>query len=107
MSRMSPKYDPINREEIDKRENWIRPPKNTQVIEKMYNDFVEGIKKLEKDMAKGKKDEDLALTRKRLGEKGWSLQHLYGYKIKEAKMKELGVVLSVGKIIPKGKSSSR
>ena len=80
--RIDSKNDPINREKKEPRNDWIRPPKNTQVIEEMYNDFIEGIRKLEKDMAKGKTDEELASTRKKLGEKGWSLEKLYGYKIK-------------------------
>lgn len=98
--------DPIYREKREPREDRIHPAKNTTVIEKMYNDFISGIEKLQKDMAKGKSDEELAATRKKLGEKGWSLQNLYGYKIQAKKMKELGIVLSMGKVIPHRQSGS-
>ena len=103
MPRINPKYDPINRQERDKRENLIHPQKPSEVIEKMYDDFAKGIKKLQKQIKNGETKEELARARKRLGQQAWSLENNYGYDLNGFNLESLGILPSVGKILSCGK----
>ena len=75
-----------------------------QVIKNNYDNFMKGIADLEKRIAQGESDEKLEATRKRLGSSLWNLKCLYGYEFDEAKLKLLGVVPSMGTVIPRGQT---
>ena len=75
-----------------------------QVIQNNYDNFMKGIADLEKRIAQGESDEKLEATRKRLGSSLWNLKCLHGYEFDEAKLKLLGVVPSMGTVIPRGQT---
>ena len=97
-----PKFgkDPINRTEKPDMIH-MKPEKSSDVIKKMYEDFVKGIGELQKRIDKGESEESLEKTRKRLGSDAWSLRR-YGYDIEQYDLKSLGIVPSMGKVIPRG-----
>jgi len=104
MARINPRYAPINRQERDKRENFIHPQKPSEVIKKMYDDFAKGVKKLQKQIKNGETaEEELARARKHLGQQAWSLENNYGYDLKDFNLESLGILPSVGKILSRGK----
>ena len=82
----------------------IHPATKSVAIQKMYEAFQKGVEKLNKEIKQGKNEEELAKLRKRLGEQAWSLQNLYKYKLDLNKLKSLGVVPSMGTVIPRGQS---
>ncbi len=103
MPKKPARYDNINREERDKvRLDEIHPKSRNERIQSLHTDFVQGIARLQKRIADGESDAQLATARERLGNTAWSLEHLYDYDLTEFHLKELGITPSMGKHIPRG-----
>lgn len=105
MAKIDSRYDGINRKKREERtlgEDRIHPKKSSEIQKEIYDNFVKAIAELQKRIANGESEKNLALTRKRLGEKAWSLEHVYGYDLKKYKLETLGIIPNMGKVIPRG-----
>lgn len=96
MPKIASRNDPISQAKRADRENRIHPPKASETIEKMYANFLKGIDELKTRMENGETDAALESKRAKLGDKAWSLEHLYGYNLTDFNLESLGIVPSMG-----------